>query len=163
MGAAGKVESDMRQGTPSSIESTPDHDAVPEASHEQPAQPQKRKGGRKPVRATDSRCYVYRLTSHRSMPRLRSVSSATARRRLRFGSGGPNTSSSSRQPSSRTRRRLQLCSKAIDLPPTNASCFGTRIPCWSVSCLRKVMLSESHACAHQLTLAQASMYKLSYR
>lgn len=70
MASASKVESNMRDGTPSSIESTPEQDGVPEASQEQPAQPVKRKGGRKPVSIinpgltwalTDSRadiCYV---------------------------------------------------------------------------------------------------------
>ncbi|WPG98503.1 Hypothetical protein R9X50_00129400 [Acrodontium crateriforme] len=50
MAAPSKVEVD-RDGTPSSIESTPDRDAGGEASRE-PTQPQKRKGGRKPIYAT---------------------------------------------------------------------------------------------------------------
>ena len=39
--------------TPSSIESTPEQDDLPEQSQE-PAQPVKRKGGRKPVSVADS-------------------------------------------------------------------------------------------------------------
>lgn len=50
MAAASKMDA-VREGTPSSIESTPEPDAVAEASQE-PAQPQKRKGGRKPIYAT---------------------------------------------------------------------------------------------------------------
>lgn len=46
--ATTKIEAD-REGTPSSIGSTPELEAGAEASQE-PAQPQKRKGGRKPVR-----------------------------------------------------------------------------------------------------------------
>lgn len=38
----------VRDGTPSSMESTPEHDGAVEATQE-PTQPQKRKGGRKPV------------------------------------------------------------------------------------------------------------------
>ena len=47
MAAADRLDPE-RDGTPSSIESTPEHDTIAEASQE-PAQPQKRKGGRKPV------------------------------------------------------------------------------------------------------------------
>lgn len=48
--AVGKIEN-VGDGTPSSMESTPEpeQDGAAEATHE-PAQPQKRKGGRKPVR-----------------------------------------------------------------------------------------------------------------
>ena len=49
MAAAGKVEPGDDEGTPSSIESTPEPDALPELSQEPTAQPAKRKGGRKPV------------------------------------------------------------------------------------------------------------------
>ncbi|KAK5135431.1 hypothetical protein LTR08_005219 [Meristemomyces frigidus] len=52
MAAASKVESGHDEGTPSSIESTPEPDALPEISQEPAAQPQKRKGGRKPIYAT---------------------------------------------------------------------------------------------------------------
>jgi len=38
-----------RDGTPSSMESTPEADGGNEATQEPAAQPQKRKGGRKPV------------------------------------------------------------------------------------------------------------------
>lgn len=48
MAVVGKEEEEARDGTPSSIESTPEQEAEADAS-EQPAQPQKRKGGRKPV------------------------------------------------------------------------------------------------------------------
>lgn len=48
MAAASKVESAPGEATPSSIESTPEAEAGPEPPLE-PAQPQKRKGGRKPV------------------------------------------------------------------------------------------------------------------
>lgn len=57
MAADSKVEP-VREGTPSSIESTPEQEEQPEPSQE-PAQPQKRKGGRKPVSALkdcDRRC-----------------------------------------------------------------------------------------------------------
>lgn len=47
MAADSKVEP-PREATPSSIESTPEPEAGAEPSQE-PAQPQKRKGGRKPV------------------------------------------------------------------------------------------------------------------
>lgn len=47
MAADSKVEP-VRDGTPSSLESTPEQEEQPEPSQE-PAQPQKRKGGRKPV------------------------------------------------------------------------------------------------------------------
>ena len=49
MAAESKFEND-REGTPSSIESTPEQDGGAEPSQE-PAPPQKRKGGRKPVRS----------------------------------------------------------------------------------------------------------------
>ena len=48
--AIGKVDA-SRDGTPSSMESTPEQEAGADAANE-PAQPQKRKGGRKPVCAT---------------------------------------------------------------------------------------------------------------
>ena len=51
MAAASKVEPGNDEGTPSSIETTPEPDALPEISHEPTIQPQKRKGGRKPVSA----------------------------------------------------------------------------------------------------------------
>ncbi|PIB01175.1 hypothetical protein CB0940_01671 [Cercospora beticola] len=51
MAAASKVESAPGEATPSSIESTPEAEAGPEPPQE-PAQPQKRKGGRKPIYAT---------------------------------------------------------------------------------------------------------------
>lgn len=47
MAAPSKIES-LPDGTPSSIESTPEPDGDAEPSQE-PVQPQKRKGGRKPV------------------------------------------------------------------------------------------------------------------
>jgi hypothetical protein len=46
---AAKMEVSPRDGTPSSIGSSPEQDIGMEAEQE-PAQPQKRKGGRKPVR-----------------------------------------------------------------------------------------------------------------
>ena len=51
MAADSKVEpvEPPREGTPSSIESTPEHEAGAEEPSQEPAQPQKRKGGRKPV------------------------------------------------------------------------------------------------------------------
>ncbi|KAK4950791.1 hypothetical protein LTR10_010784 [Elasticomyces elasticus] len=42
----------MAEGTPSSVESTPEAEVMPGASQEQPALPVKRKGGRKPIYAT---------------------------------------------------------------------------------------------------------------
>lgn len=47
MAAPSKVENPP-EATPSSLESTPEQEAGPEPTQE-PAQPQKRKGGRKPV------------------------------------------------------------------------------------------------------------------
>jgi hypothetical protein len=44
----GKID-DTRDGTPSSMESTPEHDGGMETTTEPMAQPLKRKGGRKPV------------------------------------------------------------------------------------------------------------------
>lgn len=44
----GKIDV-ARDGTPSSMESTPEQDANIEETQEPAAQPQKRKGGRKPV------------------------------------------------------------------------------------------------------------------
>jgi hypothetical protein len=51
MAADSKFENghEAREGTPSSIESTPEQDGPVEPSQE-PVQPPKRKGGRKPVR-----------------------------------------------------------------------------------------------------------------
>jgi hypothetical protein len=49
MAADSKVEPPPRDGTPSSIESSLEQEAEVEPEQEQPAQPQKRKGGRKPV------------------------------------------------------------------------------------------------------------------
>ena len=49
MAAASKVEPGDDEGTPSSIDTTPEPDALPELSQEPTAQPVKRKGGRKPV------------------------------------------------------------------------------------------------------------------
>lgn len=46
--AVGKIDV-ARDGTPSSMESTPEVEGATEASQEPAAQPQKRKGGRKPV------------------------------------------------------------------------------------------------------------------
>ncbi|KAI7225845.1 hypothetical protein KC330_g9018 [Hortaea werneckii] len=55
MAAASKIDgadAPVHEGTPtSSVESTPEHD-MQDASSEQPSQPQKRKGGRKPIYAT---------------------------------------------------------------------------------------------------------------
>ncbi|KAM3415567.1 hypothetical protein BST61_g9088 [Cercospora zeina] len=51
MAAASKMESAPGEATPSSIDSTPEADAGPDPPQE-PAQPQKRKGGRKPIYAT---------------------------------------------------------------------------------------------------------------
>lgn len=48
MAALSKVEP-APDGTPSSIESTPEQDPGTEPATQEPAQPQKRKGGRKPV------------------------------------------------------------------------------------------------------------------
>lgn len=48
MAALSKVEP-VPDGTPSSIESTPERDPGTEPATQEPAQPQKRKGGRKPV------------------------------------------------------------------------------------------------------------------
>ncbi|TKA77008.1 hypothetical protein B0A55_01963 [Friedmanniomyces simplex] len=53
MAAAGKIEDEgMADGTPSSVESTPEAEVLAGASQEQPMQPVKRKGGRKPIYAT---------------------------------------------------------------------------------------------------------------
>ena len=50
MAMEAKVEDDgMADGTPSSVESTPEAEVQPGASQEQPVLPVKRKGGRKPV------------------------------------------------------------------------------------------------------------------
>lgn len=48
MAAEAQLDDDVRGETPESTDSTPEADATAEASQE-PAQPQKRKGGRKPV------------------------------------------------------------------------------------------------------------------
>ena len=47
-----------RDGTPSSMESTPEADGGIEATQEPAAQPQKRKGGRKPV---SCQIFLYRV------------------------------------------------------------------------------------------------------
>lgn len=52
MAAPNKIDTLHEEGTPSSIESTPEPDAQPELSQEPAAQPQKRKGGRKPVKSS---------------------------------------------------------------------------------------------------------------
>jgi hypothetical protein len=54
----GKIDV-TRDGTPSSMGSTPEHDGDMETTQEPTAQPQKRKGGRKPV----SNCVMNRLLS----------------------------------------------------------------------------------------------------
>lgn len=59
MAAPTKVEPDAEPAqdrTPSSIESTPEAEEQPAPSQEQPQQPPKRKGGRKPVRLIASQC-----------------------------------------------------------------------------------------------------------
>jgi len=53
--AVGKIDV-TRDGTPSSMESTPEHDGGIETQQEPTAQPQKRKGGRKPVSTHVERC-----------------------------------------------------------------------------------------------------------
>ncbi|KAK4548569.1 hypothetical protein LTR36_009479 [Oleoguttula mirabilis] len=52
MAATSKIETGHDEGTPSSIESTPEQDGLPEISQEPAVLPQKRKGGRKPIYAT---------------------------------------------------------------------------------------------------------------
>ncbi|KAK4552500.1 hypothetical protein LTR86_010344 [Recurvomyces mirabilis] len=53
MAASTKLEdAPIAEGTPSSVESSPEPDGLPDASQEQPTQPVKRKGGRKPIYAT---------------------------------------------------------------------------------------------------------------
>jgi hypothetical protein len=56
--AAAKLEL-SRDGTPSSIESSPEREGEPEALQE-PAQPLKRKGGRKPVCCHPSVAVIYK-------------------------------------------------------------------------------------------------------
>lgn len=56
MAAPSKAEA-ARDATPSSLESTPEPEADAETAQE-PAQPQKRKGGRKPVRRSPSTIVV---------------------------------------------------------------------------------------------------------
>ena len=100
MAAASKVEPVDDEGTPSSIESTPEPDALPELSQEPTAQPVKRKGGRKPVCALiDEPGPV--LTAGRSMQPLKRESNVIDRRKLLSERDGPSTSSSSRLRSSR--------------------------------------------------------------
>ena len=56
MAATSKIETGHDEGTPSSIESTPEHDGQTEVSQEPAALPQKRKGGRKPVSVDPDSC-----------------------------------------------------------------------------------------------------------
>ena len=58
MVAASKIETAVHEGTPSDLESTPEPDAHHEVSQEPAAQPQKRKGGRKPVSGDTERHIV---------------------------------------------------------------------------------------------------------
>lgn len=66
MAATAKIEDAADAGTPSSIDSTPEEDAGTEEAPQEAAQPQKRKGGRKPVRAipfTDSLSRILTILS----------------------------------------------------------------------------------------------------
>ena len=56
MAATSKIETGLDEGTPSSIESTPEKDGQPEISQEPATLPQKRKGGRKPVSVRPDSC-----------------------------------------------------------------------------------------------------------
>lgn len=60
--AVGKIDV-TRDGTPSSMESTPEADGGMEATQEPTAQPQKRKGGRKPVSFSDLIAYQLIVTN----------------------------------------------------------------------------------------------------
>lgn len=113
----------VHDGTPSSVESTPEPDVPHEAAAEQPAQPQKRKGGRKPVSGvllvSEGRI-DQKLTALRSMRPLKSASSVIDKLKLPSESEGPSTSSNSKPLSRLMKRRLAASSKATGLQPTSA-------------------------------------------
>lgn len=56
MAATSKIETGHDEGTPSSIESTPEQEGQHEMTQEPAALPQKRKGGRKPVSSLLDSC-----------------------------------------------------------------------------------------------------------
>ena len=141
MAVASKIEDEgMADRTPSSVESTPEAEALAGASQEQPIQPVKRKGGRKPVGAClrDSEPPRLLIDVCRSTLRRKNASNATDKRKRLFVSGVRSISSNSRQPSSKTKTALLLCSRAIALRLMNASCFGTRTLCSSEYCSKRV-------------------------
>jgi hypothetical protein len=147
MADKGAVDDDMatdskveppRDGTPSSIESTPEHEEEQPEQEQEPAQPVKRKGGRKPVRLADS-CLICASSDYvdRYTPRPKSASNAIDKHKQRFENGGPSTSSSSKLRSSRMKRHYQACNRVNGRQPTNVSCCATRTRFWSGSCLEK--------------------------
>ena len=125
----------LPDGSISSNVSTPDAEAEPLT--QDPAQTQKRKGGRKPVRNIFSPCsnpgprillpshvslsflISFLLTSDRYTPPRKSVSSATDRRKLPSVSDGPNISVSSRPPSSAMKIHYRVCNRVIAVPQTS--------------------------------------------
>lgn len=116
----GKIDV-TRDGTPSSMESTPEQDTVIEETQEPAAQPQKRKGGRKPVSQKVNYRYLsdVPLILARSTPRQRSASNAIDKLKPRSESVALSTSSNSRQRSSRMKIRWELSSRVIVLLPMN--------------------------------------------
>ena len=118
--ADNKVDAGDDAATPSSLESTPEPDAVPEISQEATAQPQKRKGGRKPVSATmDSRTLRAILTVGRYTRPLKKGSNETDKLKLPSERGGRSTSSSLRLRLNRMKIHSLLSSRVTGQPPTN--------------------------------------------
>lgn len=100
--------------------STPDAEAEPMT--QDPAQTQKRKGGRKPVRTPRISALgaIVLTLLIRSTPPPRNASSAIARPRLHFASVGQSTSASWKPPSSGMKTPCKACSRAIAAPPMSA-------------------------------------------
>ena len=140
MAADSQVDDPLPDRSPSSIDSDVDEeqDAAEEEPSEQPVQPQKRKGGRKPVRYFECGIKYCLLICIRYMRLPKNESNETGKPRPPFVNGEQNISSNWRQPSSSMRTHSAHCNKTIVLLQMNALCFDTRIRYWSGSCSKRV-------------------------
>lgn len=142
MAAESQIEP-PRGRTPSSIESTPspEPDAGGGEPSQEPVQPQKRKGGRKPVNANRSSNVqvYYNANIGRYTQLLKNGNNGIDKHRQPFENDDPNTSNNLRLLSNRMKSHSQHYNRAIALLLTNVLCSVTRIRCWNGSCLRKVI------------------------
>lgn len=155
MAAESKIEP-PHERTPSSIESSPSPE--PEASAEpsqEPTQPQKRKGGRKPVCSTflfEIEFCLWLLIHVRYMPPPKNANSGTDKPKPLFENGEPSTSSSLRRPLNKMKRPSLVSNKAIARLQMNVLCSATRIHYLSGSYLRKVCFPLDPQSRRGLTL-----------